>query len=352
MNPESFHQNNAVSAAQPKLKLLLGCLVLAVACFVAYIPAIRGDFIWDDDRYLTANPLIIASDGLWRIWFSTDAPSQYFPLTYTTFWFEYRLWGLNPIPYHITNIAVHVISSCLLWVILRRLSIPAAFVSAAVFALHPVNVESVAWITERKNVLSGVFYFAAALAYLRFVAMSDAKGSDESSVRGWREKAARLLRNASGPWGRWLPYLAALVLFMAALLSKTVTCSLPAALLLVRWWKKGRLCWRDVLPLVPFFVIGMRLGLLTAHIEKHDLGAQGADWSLTLVERFLIAGRVLWFYAGKLLYPARLTFIYPRWAVDVGEGWQWLFLSAAVGVIMALWFLRRRLGRGPSPTPS
>src|SRR5208282_4875075 len=187
-------------------------------------------------------------------------------------------------------------------------------------------VESVAWITECKNALSAVFYFAAALAYLRFVALGDASSPN------------RL---------RWYWYLGALVLFMATLLSKTVTCTLPAALLLVCWWKQGRVQRGEILPLLPFFVLGVGLGLLTAWIEKYHVGAQGAAWSLTLADRCLIAGRALWFYAGKLVWPAPLTFIYPRWEIEPAVWWQWLFPVAAAGVVAGLWLARRRLGKGP-----
>ena len=194
------------------------------------------------------------------------------------------------------------------------------------FRAPPGLVESVSWITERKNVLSAVFYFAAALAYLRFVALAEPGGPNRHR-RYW--------------------YLGALVLFMAALLSKTVTCTLPAALLLVCWWKKGRVQRGDIFPLLPFFALGVGLGLLTAWIEKYHVGAQGAEWSLTFADRCLIAGRALWFYAGKLVWPAHLTFIYPRWEIDPAVWWQWLFPVAAVGVVAGLWLARRRIGRGP-----
>ena len=203
--------------------------------------------------------------------------------------------GPQSVGYHLINVLLHATAAILLWRVLLRLQIPGAWLAAVIFALHPVEVESVAWITEHKNVLSAVFYFAAALACLRFVALKEPGGPN------------RL---------RWSWYLGALVLFMAALLSKTVTCSLPAALLLVCWWKKGRIQRGDVMPLLPFFVLGAGLGLMTAWIEKYHVGAQGAAWSLTLGERCLIAGRALWFYAGKLAWPVQLTFIYPRWNLE------------------------------------
>jgi tetratricopeptide (TPR) repeat protein len=301
-----------------------GLIILLV--FLAYLPALHGGFIWDDDAYVTHNPTLHDGEGLRQIWFKVGAVPQYYPMVHTTFWLEYHLWALNPVGYHLINVLLHAIAALLLWQVLRRLPAPGAWLAAVIFALHPVEVESVAWVTERKNVLSAVFYFAAALAYLRFVA--------------WEKPGSpnRLL---------WSWYLGALVLFLAALLSKTVTCSLPAVLLLVCWWKKGRVQRSDIIPLLPFFVVGVALGLMTAWIEKYNVGAQGADWSLTFADRCLIAGRALWFYAGKLVWPTPLTFIYPRWEIEPAVWWQWLFPIAAIGVVAGLWLARRRIGKGP-----
>ena len=300
---------------------LAGLLILAVA--IAYQQVWHAGYIWDDDSYVTKNATLRDLHGLWRIWFELAATPQYYPLVHTSFWIEHHLWGLDPLGYHVVNLVLHALGAILLWRVLIRLRIPAAWVAAAIFALHPVEVESVAWITERKNVLSAVFYFAAALIYLRF---------EESEERGSR---------------RWQLYVASLFLFVLALLSKTVACSLPAALMLVRWWKTGRLKWRDVLRLGPFFVVGLGLGLLTAWLEKHQVRAEGEEWALNFGQRCLIAGRALWFYAGKLFFPAKLTFIYPRWDVSAALGWAWLFPAGFVAVVAALWQMRARIGRGP-----
>ena len=306
-------------------RLWHGALIVLLV-FLAYLPALRGGFIWDDDTYVTENPTLHDLHGLQRIWFEVGAVPQYYPMVHTTFWLEYHLWGLNPFGYHLVNILLHAMAAVLLWQVLLRLQIRGAWLASVIFALHPVCVESVAWITECKNVLSAVFYFAAALAYLRFVVLEKPGGRNRHR-RYW--------------------YLGALVLFIAALLSKTVTCTLPAALLLVCWWKKGRVQRGDLVPLLPFFVVGAGLGLMTAWIEKYHVGAQGAEWSLTFADRCLIAGRALWFYAGKLAWPADLIFIYPRWEIDPAVWWQWLFPVAAVGVVAGLWLGRRRIGRGP-----
>ncbi|MGO8836407.1 MAG: tetratricopeptide repeat protein [Limisphaerales bacterium] len=314
-----------MSLRGPARPVWQGGLILLLV-FLAYLPALRGGFIWDDDSYVTENTTLHNLDGLRRIWFDPGALPQYYPLVHTTFWLEYHLWGFNPFGYHLVNVLLHAIAAILFGVCCLRLRIPGAWLAAAIFALHPVCVESVVWITERKNVLSAVCYFAAALAYLRYAGLEEAVTSNRR---------------------RWRYYWGALALFAAALSSKTVACSLPAALLLVIWWKKGCLRANDILPSLPFFAIGAAGGLATAWIEKHHVGAQGAEWSLTFADRCLIAGRALWFYAGKLVWPVQLTFIYPRWKIEADVWWQWLFPAAAVCVVAGLWLVRHRIGKGP-----
>ena len=310
--------------------LLLGLALLAITV-AAYWPAMQsGGFVWDDDDYVTENRALHSLRGLRHIWSSPGAVPQYYPLVHTTFWLEYRLWGLNATGYHVTNVLLHAVGAILLWRLLLRLGLPVAWVCAAMFALHPVHVESVAWITERKNVLSGACYFGAALTYLRWVGWSPTIREPDTGRRICRKL-----------------YFLSLLLFLGALLSKTVTATLPAALLLVTWWKRGRIRLRDLFPLLPMFAAGLALGAFTVWMEKHSVGAVGQEFSLSLGERLLVAGRVPWFYALKLLWPAKLTFIYPRWDISVSMWWQWLFPAATVGVLIGLWFDRRRLGRGP-----
>jgi hypothetical protein len=318
--------NNAPSPPGPKVfpfPAWLLLILLPALTLLAYLPVWHAGYIWDDDFYVRNNWTLHDLNGLKHIWFDTEATPQYYPLVHTTFWLEYHAWKLDPAGYHIVNVVLHALGAILFWRVLKLLALPGAWLAAALFALHPVNVESVAWITERKNVLSLVFFCAAAWAYLRFTAESQS----QNRRRAW--------------------WCAALLLFVCALLNKTVACSLPPVLLLERWWKKNRLETGDVLPLVPFFIIGLGMGLHTAWLEKHHVGASGAEWSFSLAERCLIAGRALWFYAGKLVWPAPLTFIYPRWQLDAGVWWQWLFPAAALAVVTALWLARKRIGRGP-----
>ena len=292
-------------------------VLLLVAALVAYLPALRGTFLWDDAGHVT-NPALQSWSGLFRIWFEPGATQQYYPLLHSAFWLEHRIWGDAPLGYHLINVLWHAASACLFVTLLRRLAVPGALLAGFVFVLHPVAVESVAWVSEQKNTLSLVFYLAAALAWLRF----------ETDRRPRRYAVATL----------W---------FVAALLTKSVTATLPAALLVIAWWRRGRLSWRaDVRPLLPWFVLGVAAGLFTAWFERVGIGAQGADFGLDAVERVLLAGRVVWFYLGKLVWPVGLAFFYPRWTIDASVGWQLLFpLAALAAIALAVAWSRRH--RGP-----
>jgi tetratricopeptide (TPR) repeat protein len=295
----------------PRTRVAAGAAFIILLTFAAYLPAIRGGFIWDDDQHVTENPLLRSGRGLWMIWTTLGATPQYYPLTHSSFWIEYGVWGANPLGYHIVNVTLHVTSALLVWRILALLNLRGAWLAAAVFAVHPIQVESVAWITERKNVLCGVFFFLAMLAFL---------------------KERRL---------------AAIALFACALLSKTVAGTLPGALVVILWWRDGRVRRKDLLWLAPMFAMALVMGSLTARMERTQVGAVGSEWDFTIAYRILIAGRALWFYAGKLLVPYNLTFIYPRWEIDPTVWWQWAPPAAAAGVVVALFLLRHRIGRGP-----
>jgi tetratricopeptide (TPR) repeat protein len=284
-----------------------------ITTLLAYWPSLGGGFLWDDDGHVT--PVGLRSvDGLRRIWTEPGATQQYYPMLHTAFWIEHRLWGDAPAGYRLANLLLHAASACLLARILRRLDVRGAWLAAAVFALHPVCVESVAWISEQKNTLSLLFYLAALLFYLQF---------DTSRSRRH--------------------YSAALGLFVLALASKTVTATLPAALLVIFWWRRGRLEWRrDIVPLLPWFALSTAAGTFTAWMERNLIGASGAEFSFTTVQRGLIAGRALWFYLGKVLWPVDLCFVYPRWHVDAADLRAYLFPVGAAAMLVVLWAVCRR----------
>ena len=320
MDPGKTHGMLTLLSRKSVLAGLLLFLTL-----IAYVPAMQGGFIWDDDSYVTQNQTLRSLEGLRKIWVQPNSSPQYYPLVFTTFWVEYKLWGLNPTGYHLVNVFLHALSALLLYRLLVYLNVPGAWLAAAVFALHPVHVESVAWVAERKNVLSGFFYFSSALCLFHFFGLA---GEGGKKLNLW-----------------W--YTSGLLLFACALLSKTVTSTLPAAMLLVLWWKRGGVKGRELAALAPFFALGLAMGLATAWLEKHHVGAVGAEWNLSLVERFLIAGHALWFYLGKLVWPWELIFNYPRWQVDASRWWQYLYPTGIVLVVFILWLSRKRLGRGP-----
>jgi tetratricopeptide (TPR) repeat protein len=301
--------------------------VIVLITLLAYMPALHGGFIWDDDSHVTGSTALRTLHGLATIWTKPGAVMQYYPLVHTSFWVQYHLWQLNPFGYHLVNVLLQAGNAILLWLVLERLEIVGAWLAAAVFAIHPVEVESVAWISEQKNLLSGAFYLAAVLAYLRFCPLDETEGAAEKR--------------------RWGLYGLAFAFFVGAMLSKTVACTWPLAILLLTWWKRGGIKSRDVWLMTPFVAMGAVLGSITVWVETYCTGTRGAGWSFTMFDRALIAGRAVWFYAAKLAWPDDLAFVYPRWNIDAGQVWQWVFPLAVALVVVALWVGQRRMGRGP-----
>jgi tetratricopeptide (TPR) repeat protein len=306
---------------------------LILVTFAAYYPTLGNGFVWDDDRYVEQNYQLRTLKGLERIWLEPlKAEPQYYPLTHTTLWVEYHFWRLRAFGYHLDNLALHAAGAVLLWRILRRLKLGGAWAAAIVFAVHPLQVESVAWVTERKNVLSGFFYSLSLWAYLQ----------TKWGRRIWDSQDSG--RIGAG----W--YFLSLLLFAAAILSKSVTATLPAAILVLCWWKRGKIRAGDVWPVTPMLAAGAAMGGLTGWMEKHVVGAIGPDFDfLTPLDRLCIAGRAFWFYLTKLAWPEHLSFIYPHWQVDPAQRPIWiLFPLTAMGLLIGCWLLRRRIGRGPA----
>jgi tetratricopeptide (TPR) repeat protein len=304
----------------PPRQILVGLALILLTTFLIYSPALHGGMVWDDDVNLT-RPELQSLNGLYRIWFdpaNTARDMQYYPLVHTAFWIEHKFWGDTYLGYHLVNVVWHSVAVVLVYLIVDKLKIPGALLAAAVFAFHPVMVESVAWMTEQKNTLSTVFYLGAMLSYLKF---------DDSRRRS--------------------RYFVALGLFALALLCKTAWVTLPFALLVIAWWQRGRLTWqRDVSPLLPFFALSVAAGLMTMWVEWKLVGAEGTEFELTFLQRVLLAGRDIWFYLGKLLWPTKLSFTYFRWTIDPAQGWQWIFPIAALVTTFALVAIRKRW-RGP-----
>lgn len=307
--------------AQSTIRFWLLSGALLVAIVFAYQQAWSAGYIWDDDLYVTQNPLLTAVDGWRRIWFSFDAPSQYFPLTYSTFRIEHALWGFNSAGYHWVNILCHGANALLLWTLLRRLNVRGAWFAAALFALHPVQVESVAWVTERKNVLMGFFFLASLLAWVRFI--------DEKPNRA-----------------RWWLALS-IVLYLLALSAKTTACTLPAALVLILWWKRTPITARRWMEIAPFVIAGFGAGVISILWERLHQGGRPDAIPIALLERILIGSRAVWFYLSKLAWPADLIFSYPRWEISRAHLADYVWLPALAVLAGTIAYARRWLGRGP-----
>ncbi len=283
---------------------LLGCSILVLVTFLTYWPATNAGFIWDDDFYLTDNPIIKMADGVRRFWFSTE-PEEYYPLTYTTWWLEWRLWGTDARGYHVLNVVLHTLNALLVWAVLRGLSVPAAWLAALIFAVHPVNVASVAWIAERKNTLSMMFYLLAILAWLRF---------------------------EHRPRARW--YAATLLAYILALFSKTAVVMLPFVLLGCSWWRTGTISRAAVMRSVPLFALGLVFGMVTIWFQYNRALSGRIVREAGILARLAEAGWSIWFYLKKALVPFELSMIYPRWEIT-----QWGWLAYVPGLLLIVTFL-------------
>jgi tetratricopeptide (TPR) repeat protein len=293
---------------------LLG-LLLVLAVILAYLPVWHAGFIWDDDVMVTANPCIAGPLGLKEIW--TTSAADICPLTLTTFWVEHALWGSAPLPYHLVNVLMHGACAILLWQVLRSLQVPGAWLGAALWALHPVQVESVAWVVEMKNTESALFFLLTILFF----------------VRG--------LRNRGG-WN----YVLTLLFGALAMASKSSTVVLPVALCLCTWWMEGWWQWRNLIKIGPIFLMSIAASALSIWTQGLPLAADtDSQWVRTWPQRLVTAGDVVWFYLGKLLWPHPLITIYPRWQIDAGQWVSYLPLLAVIVVLFILWLKRESWSR-------
>lgn len=293
----------------------LGATVLILLTVAAYLPAWHAGFVFDDFSLILENPLIKVGDGLHRFWFTTQAP-DYYPLTWSLWWLEWRLWGEHPLGYHMVNVALHAANAVLVWSILKRLKIPGAWFAGLVFAVHPVNVATVAWISEQKNTLSMLFYLAAILLYLR----------SEEDGRGW-----------------W--YGLSLGAFLLALLSKTAVVMLPVVLLGCVWWTRGEVRWKDVQRSGPFFLASLAMGFVTIWFQSHramqNLGSPATGFAF----RLAAAGWAPWFYLYKALLPVNLTVVYARWSIDASQWVSYVPGATLMGALAIFWWRRKTWGR-------
>jgi len=320
--------------------------LLVVVGLAAYLPSLRNGFVWDDDSFLTANALMRAPDGLARFWFTTQA-TDYWPVTSTSLWLEWRLWGTHAAGYHAANLALHLTEALLLWSILRRLRVPGAYLAAMLFAVHPVNVESVAWIAQRKNLMAMLFYLLSIFSFLR-TGWQDAGPGPESPEAGrfGMKRRSGLGTTRATSWPDpfyWLSLFA----FILAMLSKGSVAPLPLVLLGIIGWRR-RLAWRDLAALAPFFAVSA--GLVAVNIWFQTHGAHEVIRQASALQRLLGAAAAIWFYLSKAVAPFGLIFVYPQWHVDAAEVRWWLPLLATVALTVLLGYKARlRSLHPPSP---
>ena len=323
--PSEKSSAGALTQAQNRSVLrFVGLTIIAFAAIAAYYPALAGGFILDDDKLVTENKFIRADNGLYDYWFTSNT-MDYWPLTNTTFWLEWRLWRTNSTGYHITNLVLHILSAFLVWSILRQLSIPGAFLAALLFAIHPVNVQSVTWISERKNTLAMVFFLLAIFWYLK----SDSQ--------------PRILENPRGRAKQWFWYGLSFLAFLLAMLSKGSVAILPIVLVGILWWRHSRISFADCLWLAPFAVLAAALAYVNVWFQTH--GAAEPIRSIGQIDRVLGAGTATWFYLSKAILPLDLIFIYPQWDIEASDWHWWIPLTTAASA-MALLLWRRRTAWG------
>lgn len=304
-NPDS----DPLARAEWELRPLFGSFIIVIITLAAMWPVLRAPFVWDDDLYLTMNRTLAKPGGLLDIWLKPYSSPSPYPLVFTTYWFEYRLWGLEPSGYRLVNLLLHATNSILLWRILRKLGIGGAWIAGAIFAIHPVHVESVSHAAERKDVLSGLFYFISILFWLQFLELKNRRA-----------------------------YALSFIAFVLAMLAKSVTCVLAPTLLLLLWWRGRREeRSRTALLTIPYFILALALGLYTVYWEKHRTGATSDVIQLEFADRVIIAGRAMWFYFWKLAWPANLLTLYPKWIADASSFSQWLYpITVAMAGLAAL----------------
>jgi len=313
----------------------LWALVLIALVFIAYSQVFRAGFIWDDESHLTQNPCVVGPLGLKEIWTSTQA--VYYPLVLTTFWVLHKFVGLNPLPYHLLNVLLHAASAVLIWRVLQLLQVRGAWLGAALWALHPVMVQSVGWVTELKNTQSCLFYLLSIFFFLKW---NEARITRISQIEEKEEMFPNHPRNPCYPW-----FILSLFFFVLATLSKPSVVMLPFVLALCIWWMRGRIRWRDARALAPFALISALASAWTILEQKFHARAIGPDWAQTFPERLIIAGKAIWFYLGKLVWPHPLIFIYPRWEVDSSKVVAYLPFLAALASLGTLWFIYAKWGR-------
>ena len=308
--PEPVETGESLAARSAPIhwKVVLHALMIAAAGLWIYWTALQGDWLWDDNALVTDNPTLRSLHGLWAIWFTTPT-TDYWPLSWTMLWMEWHLWENEPLGYHLCSLALHIFSGFLIWRLFGRLGLRWGWLGGLLFVIHPLAVESVAWVSEIKNTLSLPFFLLSLNAWL------DAEEGKSASYRS------------------------SVLYYLAAMLAKTSTVMLPMVLLLYCWWKRGRVTWQELKRIIPYLAIAIILGLVTVHFQNDPVALGG------IFTRSVGAGAAVFFYLGKFILPMDLLPIYPRWGLDPPSILQVLALPTLVAFLLALWTWRGEWGR-------
>jgi protein O-mannosyl-transferase len=310
--------------------LLLGAGIIVLAVLWIYAPVYHGDWLWDDDQLLTTNATVQSKSlaGLTKLWLDPDG-ADYFPLSYSFLWAQWPFFGLQSTGYHVTSILLHALSALLVWALFAQLRIPAAFLGGLLFAIHPVCVESVSWVSEIKNTLSMPFFLLSCICW---VMQDDAAESAP-------------VRSRTG-----LLYLMSVVFFLVAMFAKTSMVALPVVLLVHAWWKRGRITQDDLTKTAPFFLISLLLGLITIYyqhgraIGTEKMPVESLFTPAGFLQRTAVVGMAIFFYLSKVIAPVGLLPIYPRW--EAPQAWQFLAWPA---MFAAIPWIRENVGTAVRP---
>jgi len=319
----------------PGNKTIVLASAVILLTFLAFSASFNGEFIDDDGMDIDYVSKLEGAQGLWKIWTDPETCSKlhteeyiYYPLFITSLWLDYTLWGDNTFFYHIFNTLLHALNSILIFFIVRRFSLAGGWLAALIFALHPVHVEAVAFINLRRDLLSTFFYFLSLLYYLRHANIGSSK---EAQVN----------------YSHWRYHILSLLMFVCGLLTKPFIVTLPMVFLVVMWWKRPVFKRYDLYRLIPFFALVPVTAYIRVWSEQFFGGARGEGFERTFLENLILAGKAVWFYIAKLIWPSNLAFIYPKWSLDSASIGQYLYPLTALLLPIILFLIKKRIGKGP-----
>jgi len=295
--------------------LLLKALLIIVAGFWVFAPALHGDWLWDDGLLIRQNALVHDPAGLWKIWFEPGKLIDYLPITVSVEWLEWHLWDGDTLGYHLTNVILHILGALLVWRLFSKFDLRLAWLGGILFAIHPAVVESVAWISELKNTLSLPPFLLAMCAWIDYDRL-----------------------------GKRKDYFRALGLFLVAMLCKASMVMFPMVILLYAWWRRNRIGWNDLKACAPFLAVSLVLGLITLGFLHPPLGEKSIQLG-GLTSRLACAGQAMAFYFTKCVLPIGLLPIYPKWTIDPPSLAQLLPWPVLIGTIGWCWNNRTTWGR-------